>query len=71
MQTPKTIAEHAEKYRADAWKEYTPAELGSWVALLVKRAGMRTDHAKRAKDLDDAENYLAMLQEHINAGRGW
>jgi hypothetical protein len=67
MKSPDGIAKHAPAYKADAWKEYTPAELGSWVALLVKRAGMRADADKKVKDLTDAQNYLSMLQEHINA----
>jgi len=58
---PKQIEEHAAKYTAHAWNDYTQEELEWWVRLLTKRAGMRTDDAKREKDLADAANYQSML----------
>jgi hypothetical protein len=67
MKTPDSIAEHQQKYHANAWRQYSAAELGQWVALLVKRAGHWTEAARRAKDLKDAQNYLNMLQAHIDA----
>jgi hypothetical protein len=39
----------------------TLAELGWWVHLLTKRAEMRTNPEKRAKDLYDARNYHTMM----------
>lgn len=69
IKTPNEIKKHADKYNTDAWKEYSPAELGQWVALLVKRAGHRSDSTKKTKDLDDAQNYLHMLQAHVDAAR--
>lgn len=60
-----SIENHAESFKQDgnAWKEYTTEELAWWVKLLTKRAGMRTDEAKREKDLYDASNYQHMLDQ--------
>jgi phenylalanine-4-hydroxylase len=58
---PEQIAGHAAKYAAHAWNDYTEEELAWWVRLLTKRAQMRTDEAKREKDLTDAANYQSML----------
>lgn len=69
MQNPSEIKEHSAKYHGDAWKAYTAEELGQWVALLVKRSGHRADSHKKAKDLHDAQNYLHMLQAHIDAAQ--
>lgn len=63
---PSAIPEN-NSYRTDAWKAYTVEELGQWVHLLAKRATMRTDQDKKAKDIDDAQNYLNMMQSHLNA----
>jgi hypothetical protein len=70
LREPGSIAARRADYRPDAWHEYSPVELGWWVALLLKRAGMRADPAKREKDLEDAQNYLNMLQAHMDAARG-
>lgn len=67
LNTPESIIEHEPKYHSNSWKQYTVAELGQWVHLLVKRAYHRSDMQKRAKDLNDAQNYLNMMQAHINA----
>jgi hypothetical protein len=67
LETPKNILEHQSKYKDNAWQMYTLQELGNWVHLLTKRAAHRTDSAKRAKDLSDAQNYLSMMQAHIDA----
>jgi hypothetical protein len=67
MDTPNEIKQHAPSYLADAWKDYSIAELGQWVALLTKRAGHRRDAGKRAKDIADARNYLRMMESHIAA----
>lgn len=44
-------------------------ELGHWVALYSKRAIHRKDDAKVVKDLDDAKNYLDMMQAKLAALR--
>lgn len=55
---------HEKDYKPEAWKNYTLSELGQWVHLLAKRAEMRTGE-KRAKDLYDARNYLAMMDAKL------
>jgi len=67
---PKSCEEHQPKYHNLAWMQYTLAELGQWVHLFVKRAGHRKDTVKREKDLTDAQNYLDMMQAHIDAVKG-
>jgi hypothetical protein len=67
METPNSIAPHAKDYQNNAWQQYTSLDLGMWVHLLVTRSQHRKDKAKAAKDLYDAQNYLNMLQEHIEA----
>jgi hypothetical protein len=57
------LEKHSGSYKPDAWRQYTPEELQWWVKLLRKRASHRTDEAKRKKDLYDADNYQAMLDE--------
>jgi hypothetical protein len=69
LKEPESIAPHAGDYRPTAWHEYDLRELGAWVHLLVKRAGMRADPEKARKDLADAENYHAMMQAHIDAAK--
>lgn len=69
LETPPSLEEHEPKYKANAWEEYTLQELGNWVHLFVKRAGHRSDTSKRDKDLTDAQNYLDMMQAHIDAAR--
>lgn len=61
METPERIREHSAKYMHGAWRNYDFEELAQWISLLSKRATHRTELAKKVKDLDDAENYLAML----------
>lgn len=56
-----TTEQHAADYKPQAWEQYTLAELGQWVHLLAMRAGHRKKPKKRAKDLYDAHNYLAMM----------
>jgi len=68
--TPDSIKPHQDKYREGAWRDYSISELGSWVHLFVKRSQHRKDAAKKDKDLQDAQNYLDMIQSHINALRG-
>ena len=49
----------------DAWRQYSLAELGAWVDLLARRATVRSDKEKKAKDLYDAQNYLDMMQVRL------
>jgi len=56
------LDKHQDDYRPEAWKEYSFLELGSFVHLLVKRAGHRNNTEKKAKDLYDAANYLNMME---------
>lgn len=67
LQKPACLDEHQHKYNEGAWQEYTLQELGNWVHLFVKRASHRSCPDKRAKDLHDAQNYLNMMQAHIDA----
>lgn len=69
METPTSLEPHAKDFHNDAWKMYTPAELGQWVALLVKRSHHRKDPVKAQKDVYDAQNYLNMLQSHVTAAK--
>ena len=62
MATPEQIKEHSAKYKAGAWRNYSYEELAQWVNLLTKRASHRMTFEKADKDLDDANNYLAMLK---------
>jgi len=62
MQTPDQIKKDEPRFAPDAWKDYTVGELAMWVHLLRKRAEMRTEPEKSAKDRADADNYEAMLK---------
>jgi hypothetical protein len=66
METPEQIIPHANDYKNKAWQQYTEEELEWWVRLLTKRAGHRDNEEKRTKDLYDAGNYQAMLDEMRN-----
>jgi hypothetical protein len=57
-----SIAEHEQDYKEKAYLRYSFYELGSWVHNLAKRADHRDNEAKAAKDLEDARNYLAMME---------
>ncbi|MEM7706583.1 MAG: hypothetical protein AAF358_13575 [Pseudomonadota bacterium] len=70
MKTPDEIKEHQSRFRDGAWKWYAPDELASWVILLGKRATHRTEPEKAAKDITDAQNYLAMLEAWLHAQAG-
>ena len=61
MATPEQIKPHAHKFKEGAWRNYSYEELAQWVNLLTKRAAHRIDFEKCMIDLDDASNYLAML----------
>lgn len=62
MAVPEEIKKHSHKYKDNSWEIYTYDELCQWVKLLLIRAGNRTDINKSKKDIDDANNYLAMLK---------
>lgn len=63
---PKSLEEHQPKYLADAWRLYSLAELGNTVAFFIKRATHRLKPEQAAKDVQDAQNYLDMMQAHVN-----
>lgn len=67
MKTPEQIKNEAHRFAPDAWKDYSLAELAMWTHLLRKRAGMRAEESKAAKDMADADNYEAMLRAMIDA----
>lgn len=69
MKTPETIKTHEPYYQPDAWKQYSVRELGDWVHLLLRRADMRVPGPKRDKDIADAQNYLDMIQSHVDAAK--
>lgn len=69
MNTPEVLTQHQHNYKNNAWQDYTVVELGNWVHLFVKRASHRNNVEKAKKDLDDAQNYLAMIQAHIDEAR--
>jgi len=64
-----SIEEHQNKYIPDIWKEYSKQELMMWVSLLSKRATHRSKEAKSKaiKDINDAKNYLLMLEIKIES----
>ena len=66
---PEQLDQYDAEYKPQAWEAYTLAELGWWVHLFAKRAGHRSDAEKRAKDLNDADNYLAMMKAKVDALR--
>lgn len=63
--TPESIKEHSKDYQNGAWRDYEPFELGFWVHLLMKRSIHRATKEKALKDLEDAQNYLNMLQSEL------
>jgi len=69
METPQSILKNEPDYKPKAWQEYSLQELGNWVHLLVKRSRMPSNNTKRFKDLGDAQEYLNMMQAHINDAR--
>jgi len=54
-----------DNHEAEVWRRYTLAELGNWVHLLAKRAGHHTNSEKRNKDLEDAWNYLSLMNAQL------
>ena len=68
-ETPQGCVEHQPKYKAKAWEDYSFHDLGMWVHVLGTRAGHRSDATKKAKDIQDAQNYLDMMQSKLNEVR--
>jgi len=66
MATPESIKEHSDRFKDGSWRNYSFEELSNWVHLLSKRAAHRTDKFKKQKDLDDAQNYLDMMQSKLD-----
>lgn len=65
---PAVLDPHQPDYKPQAWQAYTLAELGQWVHLFSKRAKHRQPGSdKKAKDLNDARNYLAMMGAALDA----
>jgi len=59
------IEKHKDKYFEDSWRDYNIDEYVEWVSLLTKRATHRSVLDKALKDLDDAKNYLWMLEQAL------
>ena len=64
--TPESIFPHKYDYKEGAWTEYSLAELGWFVHLLVQRSSHRSNLEKRRKDLYDARNYLNMMDAQLD-----
>ena len=69
-QTPESIKERSADYQNRSWEDYTLQELGNWVHLLAKRSQHRSNEDKKRKDLEDAQNYLNMMQAWLDYLKG-
>lgn len=69
MATPDKIKKHASRFKNGSWRHYSYEELAQWINLLTKRAANRSEIEKVHKDLDDAENYLEMLNAKVSEAR--
>lgn len=67
VQTPESVVVHESKFKPQAWESYSLQELGQWVHLFAKRSEHRVDEDKKVKDLQDAQNYLDMMQAKLNS----
>jgi len=67
MKTPDSIKSISENFVDNSWKNYTIAELGQWIYLLIKRANLETNKLKASNDIMLAQNYLNMIQVHVDA----
>jgi len=56
---------HQPDYKPASWQEYSFQELGNIIGFFAKRATHRATDIKKVKDLYDAKNYLAMLEEKL------
>ena len=66
-ETPNELKTHQNDYKEGAWRDYSLFELGMFVHLLRKRAQHRSNVDKARKALYDAQNYLKMMQAHLDA----
>ena len=66
-ETPQSCQVNQPDYKAQAWEAYSLHDLGMWVHLLATRAEHRINPVKKAKDLQDAQNYLNMMQSKLDA----
>jgi len=64
--TPNSILKHRDKYIDGSWRDYSLQELGNFVHNLAKRSQNRANLYGKEKDLEDAQNYLNMMQAHID-----
>jgi len=69
MATPDKIKKHASRFKGGTWRDYTLEELAQWVTLLIRRASHRSEIEMVHKDLDDAENYLDMMNTKVAEAR--
>jgi len=67
--TPTPLLPFEPEFKPAAWHAYSLGELGWWVHLLAMRAEHRVPGEKRDKDLQDAQNYLHMMQAKLTAIR--
>lgn len=63
--TPEQIKKYASRFKDGAWRNYGFTELAQWIELLTKRATHRAKFEDLIKDLDAAENYLAMMNSKL------
>lgn len=64
--TPESIKGHSADYHYSSWQDYTLQELGNWVHLFARRSQHRSNEDKKRKDLEDAQNYLNMMQAWLD-----
>ncbi len=67
LATPASIRKHQADYRTGAWMEYTVTELAEIIAYKSKLATHYVNVPKREKALQDAHNYLDMLEAKLSA----
>jgi len=67
LQPPKSIVKHQPDYRPGAWTEYTVGELAEIIAYKSKLATHYVNEEKRDKAIQDARNYLDMLDVKLHA----
>ena len=60
-----SIEEHQKDYFPDAWRDYDIEEYVSWISLLAKRSTHRNNVKKAKNDLEDARNYMWMLEQAL------
>ena len=70
LYTPESIKGHSADYQNHSWQDYTLQELGNWVHLFARRSQHRSNEDKKRKDLEDAQNYLNMMQAWLDYLKG-